>query len=65
MRALRAPGENPPNTTLCMAPESAQASMEMTASGIIGSWIATRSPLPTPNSVSALAALLTSSLRSE
>ena len=64
MRALSAPGENPPNTTLCSAPSRAQASIATAASGIIGSWIATRSPLPTPSSTSAFAALETSSRRS-
>ncbi len=37
--------------------------MANTASGIIGSWIATRSPACTPSSVSALAALQTSRLQ--
>ena len=64
MRALSAPGENPPKTTLCAAPSRAQASIETTASGIIGSWIATRSPARTPSSVSAFAALQTSRCRS-
>ena len=64
MRERNAPGENPPKTTLCAAPSRAQASIANTASGIIGSWIATRSPACTPSSVSALAALLTSLLRS-
>ena len=63
MRACSAPGENPPNTTLCVAPSRAQASIANTASGIIGSWIATRSPACTPSSVSALAALHTSLLQ--
>ncbi len=64
IRALSAPGENPPNTTLCIAPRRAQASIENTASGIIGSWIATRSPAPTPSPASALAVLETSRWRS-
>ena len=63
-RALSAPGENPPKTTLCAAPSRAQASIETTASGIIGSWIATRSPARTPSSVSAFAARHTSRCRS-
>ncbi len=48
MRAFSALGEKPPNTTLCVAPRRAQASMATTASGIIGSWMATRSPVRTP-----------------
>jgi len=64
MRAFSAPGEKPPNTTLCIAPSRAQASMAMAASGIIGIWMATRSPACTPSSVRALAALQTSLCRS-
>ncbi len=64
MRAFSALGEKPPNTTLCIAPSRAQASIATTASGIIGSWIATRSPACTPSSVSAFAALQTSRCRS-
>lgn len=36
MRLCRASAENPPKTTECGAPIRAQASMAMTASGIIG-----------------------------
>ena len=64
MRAFNAPGENPPNTTLCIAPNRAHANIATAASGIIGNWIATRSPSTTPNSVNALAALQTSRCRS-
>jgi hypothetical protein len=64
MRDRSAPGEKPPNTTLCAAPNRAQANIATTASGIIGSWIATRSPVCTPSSMSALAALQTSLFRS-
>ena len=64
MRAFSAPGEKPPNTTLCIAPRRAHASIATAASGIIGIWMATRSPACTPSSVSALAALQTSLCRS-
>ena len=64
MRALSALGENPPNTTLCIAPSRAHASIATAASGIIGSWIATRSPARTPNSANAFAAWHTSRCRS-
>ena len=40
---------NPPNTTECTAPSRAQASIALTASGIIGMYSRTRSPLPTPS----------------
>jgi hypothetical protein len=36
MRVASSCGANPPNTTECTAPMRAQASMAMTASGIIG-----------------------------
>ncbi len=36
IRALRALAEKPANTTLCMAPSRAQASIAMMASGTIG-----------------------------
>ena len=36
MRAASSAGANPPNTTECTAPIRAQASIAMTASGIIG-----------------------------
>jgi hypothetical protein len=36
MRPARASAEKPPNTTVCGAPMRAQASIAMTASGIIG-----------------------------
>ena len=57
-RVDREPGE----TTVCRAPSRAQASVATTVSEIIGMWIATRSPLRTPSSISELVALQTSSL---
>ncbi len=36
MRTASSWGAKPPNTTECTAPSRAQASMEMTASGIMG-----------------------------
>ena len=39
---------NPPNTTECTAPILAHASMAIAASGIIGRYTMTRSPLATP-----------------
>jgi hypothetical protein len=56
--------EKPPNTTLCGMPSLAQASMAKTASGIIGSWMATRSPVCRPSESKALAVLATSRRRS-
>jgi hypothetical protein len=47
---------------VCRAPSRAQASVATTVSEIIGMWIATRSPLRTPSSISELVALQTSSL---
>ena len=64
IRLRSADGENPPKTTLCAAPSRAQASIENTASGIIGSWMATRSPACTPSEASAFAVLQTSRCRS-
>jgi hypothetical protein len=56
--------EKPPNTTLCGIPSRAQASMANTASGIIGSWMATQSPVCKPSDSKALAVLQTSRCRS-
>ena len=56
MRLRSDSAENPPNTTECGAPIRAQANIDMTASGIIGMYIATRSPDLIPNSVNAFAA---------
>ena len=52
--------KKPPNTTECGAPILAQASIAIAASGTIGIYKATRSPLPIPIDLSALAALQTS-----
>ena len=64
IRAFSAPAEKPPKTTLCAAPRRAQASIATTASGIMGIWMATRSPACTPSSTRAFAALQTSRFRS-
>ena len=62
IRERSASAEKPPKTTEWMAPIRAQASSVMTASGIIGRYTATRSPLATPRDSKALAAFLTSSV---
>src|ERR1700688_1867604 len=52
--AIRPPSasdEKPANTTECTAPIRAHASIAMAISGIIGRYIVTRSPLPTPSDV--------------
>ena len=59
-RSRRASAEKPPNTTEWGAPMRAQASMAMAASGTIGMYKATKSPLPMPRLRKALAALPTS-----
>ncbi|MNL02632.1 hypothetical protein D3C87_1231450 [compost metagenome] len=64
MRWARLTDANPPNTTECTAPIRAQASMVNTASGTIGMYSSTRSPRPTPSSLSMAAAALTSSYTS-
>ena len=48
MRAASSRDANPPNTTECTAPSRADASIVITASGVLGMKIRTRSPLPTP-----------------
>ena len=48
MRPASESGEKPPNTTEWMAPMRAQASIATAASGTIGMYRATRSPLATP-----------------
>ena len=55
MRSRSASGENPPNTTECTAPMRAHASIATAASGTIGMYTHTRSPLPTPFDFSTLA----------
>ncbi len=62
MREATASAEKPPKTTEWVAPIRAQARIATTASAIIGRYTATRSPLRTPSSSSALAACETSSL---
>lgn len=52
--------ENPPNTMLCGAPIRAQASIATASSGIIGMYMATRSPFLTPFALSTSANLFTS-----
>ena len=52
---------NPPNTTECTAPILAHASMAIAASGIIGRYTMTRSPLSTPRPRSTPANRATSS----
>ena len=54
-RWATASGEKPPKTTECTAPMRAQASIAMAASGIIGIYSVTVSPLRMPSSFSALA----------
>ena len=53
MRVASSWAANPPNTTECTAPSRAQASIAITASGIIGMYSTTRSPLSTPSRRSA------------
>ncbi len=48
IRVASSGAAKPPNTTECTAPIRAQASMEISASGIIGRYTMTRSPLSTP-----------------
>ena len=48
MRNASSLAANPPNTTECTAPIRAHASMAISASGIIGRYTITRSPLSTP-----------------
>ena len=48
IRTANSLGANPPKTTEWIAPSRAQASMAMTASGIIGMYRMTRSPRATP-----------------
>ena len=57
-------GANPPNTTEWIAPMRAHASMAMSASGIIGIYRMTVSPLPAPQDKSAPANRETSSSNS-
>ena len=62
IRDRRASAEKPPKTTEWIAPILAQASRVITASGIIGRYTATRSPLATPRDSNAFAAFFTSSV---
>ncbi len=55
MRARRASAENPAKTTLWIAPIRAHASIAYAASGTIGMYRQTRSPLRTPNVLYAFA----------
>ena len=48
IRLANESGENPPKTTQCTAPMRAHANMAMAASGTIGIYNTTRSPLPIP-----------------
>ena len=48
IRVASSGAANPPNTTECTAPIRAHASIAIAASGIIGRYTITRSPLPTP-----------------
>jgi len=52
----------PPKTTECTAPIRAQASMAIAASGTMGMYRMTRSPLPTPRWASAPAKRATASV---
>ena len=48
IRLAKLSAEKPPNTTVWMAPIRAQANIDTTASGTIGKYSTTLSPLPTP-----------------
>jgi hypothetical protein len=48
IRVASSGAAKPPNTTECTAPIRAHASMAISASGIIGRYTITRSPLSTP-----------------
>jgi hypothetical protein len=61
IRVASSGAANPPNTTECTAPIRAHASMAISASGIIGRYTMTRSPLPTPRPRSTPANRATSS----
>ena len=59
-RSVMASGENPPKITEWATPMRAQASMATGSSGIIGMYMAARSPLRRPSPNSALANRCTS-----
>ena len=61
--SLRDSGEKPPNTTECIAPILAQASIANAVSGIIGIYIHTLEPFLTPSFFKTLANLHTSSCK--
>jgi hypothetical protein len=48
IRSPSAPEPNPAKTTMWIAPMRTTASMRMMASGIVGMYTVTRSPLPIP-----------------
>ena len=64
IRVASSGAANPPNTTECTAPILAHASMAISASGIIGRYTITRSPLSTPRPRSTPANRATSSCSS-